>query len=958
MTERTASSSTGTAPGDPVPAQPAGPPAEREPDRARAHPAGPPAEPAPDRARAHPAGPPAEPEAHRGRAHPAGPPADREPAQARAHPRPLAAQHEADRARAHPRPLAAERGPDASALTAMLEARSVALVGASPRPGSFGQRMVEEVTRSPARPEVHLVNPRYAEIGGRRCVPSLADLPGPVDLVLLAVPDAALEEQLTLAARRGDRSAVIFGNAHEDHSPHPDPSRRFGVTAASPGHPGASPAPHSGPNTHSGLFPAGPGPFGANPTTHSHPTANTGITGPDANDPARSWVYGSMASRPYAGTPIQDPQCAGAQAWAPAGEPAGLPGPEGPVGSSGPLRERLAAVARSAGMQLCGAGCMGFVNVARGLRAIGYTEPDPPPAGPVALVTHSGSVFSALLRARRGIGYTLAVSSGQELVTTAAAYLDYALGLPETKVLALVLEAIREPDRLRRVLARAAGRDIPVVLLTVGRSAGGRSMVAAHSGALAADDGGWEALARAYGAHRVRDLAELADAVELFAIGRRAARRPARDGGIATVHDSGLERAHAADLAEDTGVPFAEIGEATKARLAQILDPGLIPANPLDVWGTGAGTRELFSRSLITLAEDPSVAAVALAVDLVRELDGDDSYPLAALDAAAQTTKPLVVLGNLAAAVDQEAAGLLRRHGIPVLEGLRPGLLALRHLLAHAARPPAVAPDPAVPAALDSPSAAGAVPRPAATGQRADRRDRDAALPASGQRARRRDRGAALLASGSASGEPLLSLLREYGIATAAAAEASDAGGALAAAGALGYPVVLKTADPAIAHKSDAGGVILGIGGPADLARAYADLSARLGPRVLVCQGVPPGPELAIGIARDPDLGPLIVVGAGGVLVELLADRAVALPPVDEDTARQMIGELRVGRLLAGVRGAPPCDVSAVVRCITGLSELALDLAGQIEALDVNPVICGPGGAVAVDVLAVPRGGG
>lgn len=117
------------------------------------------------------------------------------------------------------------------------------------------------------------------------------------------------------------------------------------------------------------------------------------------------------------------------------------------------------------------------------------------------------------------------------------------------------------------------------------------------------------------------------------------------------------------------------------------------------MWGTGANTRELFSRSLITLAEDPSVSAVALAVDLVHELDGDDSYPLAVLDAAARTTKPLAVLGNLASAVDPDLAGRLREHGVPVLEGLRPGLLALRHLLEHADRSPAVAPGPA--AAVD-----------------------------------------------------------------------------------------------------------------------------------------------------------------------------------------------------------------------------------------------------------------
>jgi len=606
-----------------------------------------------------------------------------------------------------------------------------------------------------------------------------------------------------------------------------------------------------------------------------------------------------------------------------AGEPVGL------VRSAGPLRDRLAAIARQAGMQLCGAGCMGFVNVARGLRAIGYTEPDPLPTGPVALVTHSGSVFSTMLRTRRAIGYSLAVSSGQELVTAAASYLDYALGLPETRVLALVLEAIRDPGLLRQVLARSAERDIPVVLLTAGRSASGRALVTAHSGALAADDGGWEALARAYGVHRVGDLAELADALELFAIGRRAARRSGRGGqhglsartGIATVHDSGLERAHAADLAEDLGVPFAAIGPATKARLAGILDPGLIPANPLDVWGTGADTRGLFTNSLVALAEDPSVDAVALAVDLVHELDGDESYRLAVLDAAAQITKPLVVLGNLSSAVDTDLAAHLREHGVPVLEGLRTGLLAVRHLLDHAAR-----------------SSASVVP--------------DLAVPA--DPGGRRDRGAALLAAGITSGPPLLALLAEYGIAAAAASEASDAAGVLAAAESIGYPVVLKTADPAIAHKSDVRGVVLGIPGPAELARAYADLSARLGPHVMVCENVPSGTELAIGIAPDPELGPLIVVGAGGVLVELLADRAVALPPVDERTARQMIGELRVGKLLSGVRGAPPADLDAVARTVAGVSALAADLRDRLLALDVNPLICGPEGAVAVDALAVP----
>ena len=182
-------------------------------------------------------------------------------------------------------------------------------------------------------------------------------------------------------------------------------------------------------------------------------------------------------------------------------------------------------------------------------------------------------------------------------------------------------------------------------------------------------------IARRYGIHRVSNLAEFSDSLEVFSIGRRV--RPAAQAGpgagIATVHDSGLERAHAVDVADEVGVPFAAISETTRARLADILDPGLIPTNPLDVWGTGADTRSLFARSLLTLAEDPSVTAVALAVDMIRELDGDLSYPQAVLEAASQTTKPVVVLSNLPSAVDLEYATELRQQGVPVLEGMRTG---------------------------------------------------------------------------------------------------------------------------------------------------------------------------------------------------------------------------------------------------------------------------------------------
>jgi len=685
----------------------------------------------------------------------------------------------------------------------MLEARSVALVGASSRPGSLGERMLAEVSRSPAAPRVYPVNPRYQEIAGSPCYRSLADLPETVDLVLLGVPDSALAEQVSLAAQLGDRSAVIFGGAYE-------------ITAGTAG-----------------------------------------------------------------------------------------------------LRARLADTAKAAGMALCGAGCMGFVNVAYGLRAVGYIEPDPLPAGPVALITHSGSVFSALLRSRRELGFTLAVSSGQELVTPAAAYARYAVSLPQTRVLGLVLEAIREPGLLQQVLAAASAADIPVVLLTAGSSAAGRAMVAAHSGALAGQDGSWEALADAYGVHRVRDFAEMADTLELFAIGRRAVPASAPGTGIATVHDSGLERAHIADLADELGVPFAAIDDATKERLAGVLEPGLEPANPLDMWGGSREAERQLTESLAALADDPAVAAVALAVDLLTEFDGDRSYPLAVNAAALRTGKPLMVLANIAAAVDPEAATWLRQAGIPVLENARSGLLALRHLLDHAAR-----------------------------AVRADPPPIDAA---------RRDHWARVLAQGEPDGPVLLDLLRAYGIVATRACPAVTADGARAAAAEIGYPVVLKTGQPGIAHKSDAGGVVLGIRDPAGLAAAYAEMAGRLGPRVLVCETAGPGTELALGITRDPGLGPLVVIGAGGLLVEFLADRAVALPPVDAAQALRMLGRLRVAGLLAGVRGQQAADTGAIAGAVVAVSAIARELGDHLEALDINPLICGPGGAVAVDVLAVRR---
>ena len=518
-----------------------------------------------------------------------------------------------------------------------------------------------------------------------------------------------------------------------------------------------------------------------------------------------------------------------------------------------------------------------------------------------------------MLRTRRPLGYTLAVSSGQELVTTTADYLEYLLSLPETGVIALVLETMRDAPRLAAGLAEAAARDIPVCALTVGTSVRGQALVDAHSGAIAGSDAGWEALFSAYGVHRCSDLDDLTDSLETFSIGRRHV--PGTGRGVATAHDSGAERVLVADVAERLGVRFASLSEPTVTRLSAALDPGLIPMNPLDVWGRGADTVELFTECLGALADDPDTGVVALACDLVEEYDGDDSLVVVMESLLTRTDKPLAVVAHVTSAIHQVMADRLRGAGVPVLEGTASGLRALGHLMAAPPRP-----------------------RPAV---RVD--------------AVRQARWAARLETG----EPLGSsdwsaLLDDYGIPVVPGESASTRDAAMGAAERLGYPIVLKSDAAEVHHKTEADGVRLGLRDAAAVAAAYDDLAARLGPRVVV-QHQATGVEVALGIVRDPLLGPLVMVAAGGVLVELVADRAVALPPLDRETALELVGTLRVSALLDGYRGSAPADTGALADALVALGQLAVELGDHLAGVDLNPVMVGARTAYVVDALVLPR---
>ncbi len=581
--------------------------------------------------------------------------------------------------------------------------------------------------------------------------------------------------------------------------------------------------------------------------------------------------------------------------------------------SDPPLVERLAAIARDAGMELCGGNCPGFYNFDANILVAAFPYTGHAEPGPVTLITHSGSLMYPLVDSEERLSYNLAISSGQELVTTAADYLDYALDLPSTRVVALFLETVRDPRGFRAALEKARGRHVPVVALKVGRTAQSAALAISHSGAIAGDDAAYQAVFEHHGVIRVHDIEEMVATLLLLSMERRVS-----SGGLAAILDSGGSRELLIDLADDVGMPFAQISAATRERLAQRLEYGLEPVNPLDVWGTGHDYLQIFTDCLSALVDDPdtAVATVVLERDRKGGFWGQDEV---CEIVAARTSKPITIVTYRRSPGSEPRDIELTKAGIPVIDGIQQFLSALRHVFDYRdfrARPPAPPPPPV-----------------------------SAAVTA---RWRKRLADEASLDEAEA-----LALIADYGIPTVPARLVEDAGAAIAAAESLGYPVVVKTAMPGIAHKSELGGVRLNLPDAAAVEAAYTDLAGRLGPRAVVAEMAGPGVEMALGVVVDDQFGPLVMVGAGGVHIELLGDVRFALPPFGTAEARRLIDDLRIRPLLDGGRGLPPADLDALAEALARLSVLAADLGGVVREIDLNPFIVQPKGCAAVDALVV-----
>ena len=577
------------------------------------------------------------------------------------------------------------------------------------------------------------------------------------------------------------------------------------------------------------------------------------------------------------------------------------------------LLSRLREKAARHGVAICGGGGMGYFNLDAGVHA-SYYSAEHLSAGHIALIAHSGSVFAVLAMADPRHRFNLVVSAGSEIATGVDAYLDYAIRQPSTRVVTLFIETVRNPAAFERALAEAEARDVPVVICKVGRTAKSAEFARTHSGAIAGSYAAFEALCDRYGALNVDNLDEMMATAALFAQGRRAGR-----GGIGAVLDSGGLRQLLVDRADRLSLQFAKLSSETLTRIADHLPHTLEADNPLDAAGPVTDDYEaVFREGLGAIMDDPDTALGWFEFEATDRFQPIPAYLDIAKEAAAASDKPLLVVNSASTTINTQVAADLHAGGVALINGVDAGLAAVRNLFAH----------------RDHGQRGARVAPP---------------LPDDTLVTHWRDR----LANGALSETEALGLLAAFDIPTVPCRAAADLDDALNAAEAVGFPVALKTAAPGQDHKTDVDGVRLGIADRDALREAYRDLERRLGPRVTVAAMAPSGVEVAFGMVRDDQFGPLVLVSAGGTLIELLADRATMLPRFDQREARRHIERLAIHRLLTGARGAAPADVDALAAALSRFSILVAALGDSVAEIDVNPLLAGPDGVVAVDALVV-----
>ena len=588
------------------------------------------------------------------------------------------------------------------------------------------------------------------------------------------------------------------------------------------------------------------------------------------------------------------------------------------------LQADITAFARETGLRVMGPNCNGLINfVDTYAMTTTATIAGPRRApGNIAVVSQSGGVgqVNVMWRAQQlGLGVSYEVSCGNSADLDLVDFGHFMVEDPHTDVILMIAEHVPEGGRFIELAQAARARAKPIVMLKFGRTAAGSRAAASHTGAVTGADEVQDAVLRQLGVIRVTDTHELYETAMMLRTKRHPAGRR-----LAATTVSGGNAVLLVDLAAGAGFSFPDYQPDTQERLATVLPKLGTTANPTDVTNMAIGKPDIFRRCIEGIAGDPNIDAVVPIFTMTTS--GDLLHAAAAAKVAA---KPVALLWT-GGCNDRPEFGVadLVGHGVPVF---RDTIACVRALDAAARygeflqRPPVTTDAPKI-----------------------DRQAFDAALATACASPTERNAKAALAA---------------YGLPVTREALARDADEAVHIASSFGGRVALKIESPDIPHKTEAGAIRLGIQGDAAVRAAYdAVMSAAkdYAPQarldgVLVQEMIGAGVELMLGIAHDPAFGPVIVVGLGGIHVEVLRDLTYRAAPVDRAEAGRMLRELRGYRLLEGVRGQTACDVDALCATIERLSWLAVDAADRIAELDVNPLVARPDGVTVVDALIVPR---
>ena len=586
------------------------------------------------------------------------------------------------------------------------------------------------------------------------------------------------------------------------------------------------------------------------------------------------------------------------------------------------LQRQLGAFARESGLRIAGPNCLGLANVRDDIWATASSRTLGGLTGHIGLVCQSGATAFGpfLIRAvDSGIGFSHIISTGNEADLDFADFVRYLLDDPATRVIAGFVEGFKDVRKFLAVAELAAERGKPMVLIKIGRSASGARAAQSHTAALTGVDARYDAVFKQYGVIRVQDYDELLEISHLLAHNRKP-RKP----GIAVVSHSGGISSLTADMCGQAGLDLPLLTDRARDGINGVLKDFGWAANPADV--TGFSHSEHFPQIMDFMISEPEVGTLVVASA------GSGNQVDQVISQRDRTDKGVVFFWT-ASRGDKTALAKLKSANIPIFyspEKLARGLQCL--IGYHAWR--------------DHRLAGGAATIPPLT---AGQEQTSARLRAPGRSTLSESESKQALAAWGIAGT------REQSVQSAAAA--------VEAAQRLGYPVALKVDSPDILHKTEAGVVRLGLRDADDVREAYGQIMANAAgyapnaaiSGVLVQEMVTGGVEVIVGIAYDAQLGPMLLFGSGGVMVEVYNDVALRRCPITRSEALDMVAEVKGAKLLRGFRGQPPADIDALADTLVRVSHLAVQLEGQLAELDINPLMVLPAGqgVKAVDALMV-----